>query len=125
MATLADRANEIIRSHAFDAYNKIVKIGWVKEENGYVSHFPNTDDVAYEIIRGFHHQAVKVLNQHGIKATHTFGKIGSRLHIDYVERNKDMCESLISTISANVDNANMSDKEFRQFIRNSLPVTEV
>jgi len=30
----------------------------------------------------------------------------------------------LQTIEANVDNEKLSDKEFRQFIRNSLPVAQ-
>lgn len=30
--------------------------------------------------------------------------------------------SLMATIAANVDNTALSDEEFRQFVRNSLPV---
>lgn len=39
------------------------------------------------------------------------------------KRDPDMSMSLIDTISVNVDNEKMSDAEFRQFIRNSLPLT--
>jgi len=30
----------------------------------------------------------------------------------------------VSTILVNVDNENLSDKDFRQFIRNTLPIIE-
>jgi len=45
------------------------------------------------------------------------GRIGK------IQRNPDMCVSLIDTISVNINNDKLSDAEFRQFIRNSLPVT--
>ena len=32
--------------------------------------------------------------------------------------------NFIGTITVNVDNENMSDKEFRQFIMNTLPIVE-
>lgn len=31
-------------------------------------------------------------------------------------------DSFMATIAANVDNAKLSDKEFREFIRNTLPI---
>jgi hypothetical protein len=31
-------------------------------------------------------------------------------------------DSFMATIAANVDNKKMNDKEFRQFIRNTLPI---
>lgn len=34
-----------------------------------------------------------------------------------------MCVSLIDTIAANVDNDGLTDAQFRQFVRNSLPTT--
>ncbi len=39
------------------------------------------------------------------------------------KRDADMSMSLIDTIAANVNNNELSDAEFRQFIRNSLPLT--
>lgn len=38
-------------------------------------------------------------------------------------RDPDMSMSLIDTISVNVDNEKLTDAEFRQFVRNSLPLT--
>lgn len=43
--------------------------------------------------------------------------------LDMEARNPDQSVSLIDTISVNVDNEKMTDAEFRQFIRNSLPLT--
>lgn len=36
----------------------------------------------------------------------------------------EMAVSLCATLRANVDNDQLSDTEFRQFVRNSLPLTE-
>lgn len=41
----------------------------------------------------------------------------------HVARVPDMCVSLIDTIAVNVNNKELSDADFRTFIRNSLPVT--
>jgi hypothetical protein len=41
------------------------------------------------------------------------------------ERDATTCKSLIETIASNVDNKKLSDSDFRNFVRNSLPVTEV
>lgn len=35
-----------------------------------------------------------------------------------------MAVSLCATLRANVDNSRLSDAEFREFVRNSLPLTE-
>ena len=36
----------------------------------------------------------------------------------------EMAVSLCATLRANVDNSKLSDSEFRQFVRNSLPLTQ-
>tara|TARA_B100001778_G_scaffold334986_1_gene350447 strand:+ start:15576 stop:15773 length:198 start_codon:yes stop_codon:yes gene_type:complete len=46
--------------------------------------------------------------------------LGQPIHI----YEPDQSASLLQTIEANVDNEKLSDKEFRQFIRNSLPVAQ-
>lgn len=33
-------------------------------------------------------------------------------------------DNFVGTISANVDNTKLSDKEFREFIRNTLPIVK-
>ena len=40
------------------------------------------------------------------------------------EREPNMCVSLIETINANIDNLNLTVAQCREFVRNSLPVTE-
>jgi hypothetical protein len=45
------------------------------------------------------------------------------MDVTSTKRDDKMSVSLIDTISANVDNEKLSDAEFRQFIRNSLPLT--
>jgi len=38
----------------------------------------------------------------------------------YIKEPNTMYESIVKTIAVNVDNKKLTDKEFRQFIRNSL-----
>lgn len=42
----------------------------------------------------------------------------------YIKEQNTMYESLVKTISVNVNNKKLTDKEFRQFIRNSLKVID-
>ena len=42
----------------------------------------------------------------------------------YMKEPNTMYESLVKTISVNVNNKKLTDKEFRQFIRNSLKVID-
>lgn len=37
---------------------------------------------------------------------------------------EQMAVSLCATLRANVDNSKLSDAEFREFVRNSLPLTK-
>lgn len=37
---------------------------------------------------------------------------------------EDMAVSLCATLRANVNNSKLSDAEFREFVRNSLPLTQ-
>lgn len=39
-------------------------------------------------------------------------------------KNKVPAESFMTTIAANVDNNKLSDEDFREFIRNTLPIVE-
>lgn len=42
----------------------------------------------------------------------------------YIKEQNNMYKSLVKTISVNVNNMKLTDKEFRQFIRNSLKVID-
>lgn len=42
----------------------------------------------------------------------------------YSEQNKISAENFMGTISVNVDNTKLSDKMFRELIRNTLPIVE-
>lgn len=43
----------------------------------------------------------------------------------YIKEPNTMYKSLVKTISVNVNNKKLTDKEFRQFIRNSLKVIDM
>ena len=40
------------------------------------------------------------------------------------EKNKISAENFLGTVNANIDNNKLSDKDFRQFIRNTLPIVK-
>ena len=44
--------------------------------------------------------------------------------IEFEDMQPDEAENFMKTIAANIDNKNLSDKDFREFIRNTLPIIQ-